>query len=370
MLCALGTLRGQVTEMVPPVDSIAPQIIYENPEIPVKTLLLPMFLLLTGCFAQQVWVYYSVTSDPTNCSVEANGVFLGKTPCDIKLAYSERWVGLAVAPGGWQRGEESYDVVCSPDSQNSAFYRQASKLIKPALSHLENRGQLHFVLPRSGGAVTGKAPRVPSKATASTGTCFFITADGFCVTSAHVVNGATKITLHTSVGKKNARAVKIDKVNDIAILKVDGKFRPAPLSNRILRLGEDVFTVGYPNPNVQGVSPKVTKGSINSLSGVRDDPRFVQTSTPINPGNSGGALFDKKGIVIGIMTSTLTRVQGEAQQSVNYALRTAYAKMLLRLIPEANKGLLSFERDKLNEKTAIERGLESTALVVAQQNPE
>jgi serine protease Do len=53
-----------------------------------------------------------------------------------------------------------------------------------------------------------------------------------------------------------------------------------------------VATIGFPDPSLQGFSPKLAKGEIASLSGAGDDPRYFQISVPVQPGNSGGALVD------------------------------------------------------------------------------
>jgi S1-C subfamily serine protease len=77
--------------------------------------------------------------------------------------------------------------------------------------------------------------------------------------------------------------------NDLALLKVSGRFPALPLqSSRGVELGETVFTVGFPNITLQGMEPKLTEAKISSLSGVQDDPRYFQISVAVQPGNSGG----------------------------------------------------------------------------------
>ena len=68
------------------------------------------------------------------------------------------------------------------------------------------------------------------------------------------------------------------------------------------RLGQPVFTIGFPNPDVQGTEPKLTRGEISSLAGMKDDPRHFQISVPVQPGNSGGPLVDLNGNVVGIVS--------------------------------------------------------------------
>lgn len=176
-----------------------------------------------------------------------------------------------------------------------------------------------------------------------TGTGFFITADGYFLTNHHVIENGETVAVKVAEKIHPAAVVATDPTNDIAILKVDIK------SSAIIRLrldgtatpGDDAFTVGFPDPGVLGVNPKTTKGSITSLTGIKDDPRFYQTSVQIQPGNSGGPLTDKGGTVIGITTLTLNalnriRENGYIPQNVNYALKIAYAKPLIDTIAKIN----------------------------------
>ena len=107
----------------------------------------------------------------------------------------------------------------------------------------------------------------------SSGSGFFITTDGFFLTSHHVIKGSTRIEIRTGDVIYDARLVKADPTNDIAILRVDGRFVALPIGlTDKLTIGDDVFTVGYPAPLIEGFAPKLTKGSINAESGIRDDP--------------------------------------------------------------------------------------------------
>jgi len=130
----------------------------------------------------------------------------------------------------------------------------------------------------------------------------------------------------------------MDVVNDIALLKVSGSFHYLPLGNASsVKLGSMVFTIGYPEPDIQGIEPKLTKGEINSLAGLRDDPRKFQISAPIQPGNSGGPIVDELGNVVGIVESSLDvgkifASTGGLPQNVNYALKISYARVLLEMI--------------------------------------
>lgn len=106
-----------------------------------------------------------------------------------------------------------------------------------------------------------------------------------------------------------------------------------------VRIGDKAFTVGYPLSNILGNKPKYSEGVINAISGVRNDPKSFQISIPIQPGNSGGPLFNDKGEVIGIVTSSLdaqatSTVAGNFPQNVNFAIKSTFIKNLLPTLPE------------------------------------
>ena len=120
------------------------------------------------------------------------------------------------------------------------------------------------------------------------GSGFIVTKDGFVVTNNHVIAGADLVNVVIENSAYLARIVAKDPDNDIALLKIDGEF-PAVVfaSDRVASLGQTVFTVGFPLPELQGLSPKVTKGVISSLSGFKDDVRRYQVDASIQPGNWG-----------------------------------------------------------------------------------
>jgi TPR repeat protein len=170
----------------------------------------------------------------------------------------------------------------------------------------------------------------------ATGSGAFLTADGYVLTAAHVVKGAMRLEVVTATGKFPATVIKVDVTSDVALLKCAGSnFTPLPIApSKEARVGAGVFTMGFPNVQIQGFDPKLTKGEISSLNGMGDDPQSWQISVPIQPGNSGGPLCDENGNLIGIVVSTLdplkmAKLAGEIPQNVNYAVKSAYILPLL-----------------------------------------
>jgi S1-C subfamily serine protease len=167
------------------------------------------------------------------------------------------------------------------------------------------------------------------------GSGVFVTQEGHLLTAAHVVENAAKVKARLNEETVEAEIIAVDHPNDVALLKVHAKVDAAPIRPSAgVELGNQVFTIGFPNMLLQGTEPKFTEGTISSTSGMRDDPRQFQVSVQVQPGNSGGALFDENGNVVGLVVSKLddiatTKLTGAVPQNVNYAVKSSYALPLL-----------------------------------------
>lgn len=201
------------------------------------------------------------------------------------------------------------------------------------------------------------------------GTGFFISPDGWLVTAAHVVEAADQVEVVVRGESVPARVVRLDRANDAALLKVEGQGFPVlPVGNsEELSLGDAVFTIGFPLPDIQGQSPKLTRGNISSLAGIQDDPRHFQISVAVQPGNSGGPLCGEDGIVRGLIVSRINdrfvlQSSGVVPQNINYALKSSYLTALLS--PEPGAEVLSAARRAPAVGTAAARVEAATVLVV------
>ena len=207
--------------------------------------------------------------------------------------------------------------------------------------------------------------------TRASGSGFFVTDNGYFLTNFHVVRDATRIILRTDAGNFPAQLVAADKVNDVALLKAEGSFKPLSLAaSRDIKLGDAVFTIGFPNIQMQGISPKLTDGKISSLVGLEDDPRFFQVNVAIQPGNSGGALVNERGNVIGIITLRMTesvtyQQTGALPQNVNFAVKSAYALALLESQPALHAKLKQPQTSKRKFADAVKNATDAAALVFA-----
>jgi S1-C subfamily serine protease len=160
------------------------------------------------------------------------------------------------------------------------------------------------------------------------GTGIIITADGEIVTNAHVVNGATAITvtLPNNGGTHPASIVGIDTTQDLAVIKISGvsNLKPATFANSdTAEVGDSVLAVG--NALGYGGAPTVTEGILSAkgrtLTGTNDNlSGLLQTDAAINPGNSGGPLVDSTGQVIGINVAVASGTTTEPAQNIGFTI--------------------------------------------------
>ena len=124
--------------------------------------------------------------------------------------------------------------------------------------------------------------------------------EGYIVTNFHVVDGINAAAVITyKKGTFPIRIVKADQRLDLAVLKIDGEFKPLEFEDsRLVKVGDKVIALGNPN----GLSFTVTEGIVSQvnrdLSGVSYP--LLQTDVSINPGNSGGPLVNIQGKIVGI----------------------------------------------------------------------
>lgn len=153
-------------------------------------------------------------------------------------------------------------------------------------------------------------PKNPSPDFRATG--FLIDGKGFIITNAHVVNRLKTIYVENNKGEYfTAQTIFVDKNTDLAILKInDTAFKtvnnlPYSINRTNSNLGEQIFTMGYPrNEIVYG------EGYVSAKSGNDGDSTAYQVSVSVNPGNSGGPVLNKRGEIIGIITSKNSTADG------------------------------------------------------------
>jgi serine protease Do len=144
------------------------------------------------------------------------------------------------------------------------------------------------------------------------GSGIIMSQDGFIITNNHVIDGAIKLEVVASNGKKyEAKPVGSDARTDIAVIKINGTgFKAASFGNSDdCQVGQRVVAVG--NPSGIKLAGSVTQGIISAIDrdiDVGNGPMsLIQTDAAINPGNSGGALVDMNGNVIGINSAKIAQ---------------------------------------------------------------
>ena len=161
------------------------------------------------------------------------------------------------------------------------------------------------------------------------GSGFIVSADGFIVTNAHVVENAEVINVRlTDKREFKAKVIGIDTRSDVAVVKIDATSLPTLKIGDMakLRVGEWVVAIGSPF----GFANTVTAGIVSAKSrdnlgadGNVDAVPFIQTDVAVNPGNSGGPLLNMRGEVIGINSQIFSRTGSFA--GISFAIPIDYA---------------------------------------------
>ncbi len=166
------------------------------------------------------------------------------------------------------------------------------------------------------------------------GSGVLVSPEGIILTNHHVISDADEIDVSLADGKKyKAQLVGSDPDTDIAVLRIDAKELPTPITfGRIesVHVGDVVLAIGNPF----GVGQTVTSGIVSALGrdhvGINTFENFIQTDAAINPGNSGGALVDTRGSLIGINTAIYSNNGGS--MGIGFAIPVNLAKQVMESI--------------------------------------
>lgn len=169
------------------------------------------------------------------------------------------------------------------------------------------------------------------------GSGFFISKDGYLLTNAHVVEGASTVIVTLADRREfNAEVVGSDARTDIALLKVKGDTNFPFLkigSSRDLKVGSWAFAIGSPY-NLENTA---TAGIISAVA--RDAGEYlplIQSDVSINPGNSGGPLIDIHGKVIGINSHILQSISG-GTAGISFAIPIDEAMLIAKQLGDDGK---------------------------------
>src|SRR5687767_5334151 len=184
----------------------------------------------------------------------------------------------------------------------------------PQVPGMEDEEVLEFFrrfIPRQPGPGQGPGPggRPESR---SLGSGFIISADGYILTNAHVVEGADEINVKlTDKRDFKAKVIGADRRTDVALIKIEGTGLPVVKFGdpNKLKVGEWVVAIGSPFGFENTVTAGIVSAKGRSLPQENFVP-FIQTDVAINPGNSGGPLFNLRGEVVGVNSQIYSRTGG------------------------------------------------------------
>jgi serine protease Do len=170
-----------------------------------------------------------------------------------------------------------------------------------------------FGIPMPNNPRNPRAPQQPGEeqpGPRGVGSGFVLSADGFVMTNAHVVEGASEVIV-TLADKREfkARIIGADKRSDVALVKIEASGLPSVRIGDLskLKVGEWVVAIGSPF----GLENTVTAGIVSAKSRDTGDLLpLIQTDVAINPGNSGGPLINMRGEVVGINSQIYSRSGG------------------------------------------------------------
>ena len=280
---------------------------------------------------------------------------------EVDLVQAYKWWNLA-AVQGVPEAVSSREILSRllTEKQIKEGQRQASEFVVRVSASTES--------PKLMQAAAADAPEIKR-----VGTGILISPDGYLITTARTLLGGKSVRVITESGTFNADVIKVETLNDIALLKLAGVFQPLPLgSSREMAVGAEVIALGFDGHSPGQFKPIVARGKITSLLGFRADPRQFSLQPHVTSTFGGAAIINSQGQVVGTM---LTEVEGAATSGPNqssatnnsYALKSDYLITFLRAWPEVKITVLPTKKGK--EKPAddlLSKARAATALVLVQ----
>jgi 2-alkenal reductase len=203
---------------------------------------------------------------------------------------------------------------------------------------------------------------------AGTGTGFIVSADGYIVTNAHVVEGSESLgVVYFDGAEVDATLIGYDPVTDIAVIRVDGVV-PAVAAigdSTLLRPGDRVIAIGsalgsYTNTVTEGIVSALGR-SLQASLGAPALEDLIQHDAAINPGNSGGPLFNLNGEVVGVNTAVVRRAStGINAEGLGFAIPSmTFEHIVDSLIQDGviTRPFLGITYSQLNPRAATVEGL-------------
>ena len=262
--------------------------------------------------------------------------------------------------------ESGYDGQLSPGS-----YHEAVKRSMPAVVNIFTSKASAIPKTRKGANPNSSDPlfkfffgdQPPEEGPSSSlGSGVLVSPEGYILTNHHVISDADEIDIALSDGRKvKGKVIGSDPETDIAVLKIEAKKLPTPITLgtvESVHVGDVVLAIGNPF----GVGQTVTSGIVSALGrdhvGINTFENFIQTDAAINPGNSGGALIDTRGNLIGINTAIYSNNGGS--MGIGFAIPINLAKQIIESIlanGSVTRGWVGVEPQNLSKELSESLGL-------------
>ena len=297
------------------------------------------------------------------------------------------WFIIATLKPSWISGEGVSSIVDSVTLKEGAYdsnalnpgsYHDAVKKSMPAVVNIFTSKVSAKQKTRKGNKQNSTDPLFKfffgdqppdEEPSSSLGSGVLVSPEGIILTNHHVIHDADEIDVALSDGRKvKAKIIGSDPDTDIAVLKIEAKQLPAPITlGKIdsVQVGDVVLAIGNPF----GVGQTVTSGIVSAMGrdhvGINTFENFIQTDAAINPGNSGGALIDTRGNLIGINTAIFSNNGGS--MGIGFAIPVNLAKQVMEAILKngsVTRGWIGVEPQNLSKELSESLGLPGNTMGV------
>ena len=290
------------------------------------------------------------------------------------------WFIVMILKPSWLYGIQSSTLVDSITLREGAYdsgsispgsYHEAVKKSMPAVVNIFTSKAASKSKPRKGNNGNSADPLFKfffgdqppdDEPSSSLGSGVLVSPEGIILTNHHVISDASDIDVALADGRKlKAQVIGSDPETDIAVLKIEAKNLPTPITlgkMDSVHVGDVVLAIGNPF----GVGQTVTSGIVSAMGrdhvGINTFENFIQTDAAINPGNSGGALIDTRGNLIGINTAIFSNNGGS--MGIGFAIPVNLAKQVMESIlnnGSVTRGWIGVEPQNLSKELAESLGI-------------
>ena len=305
--------------------------------------------------------FWDVTLEqlPVN-RIKMGGKYSLAVVCDGYKYYMVYISGADIYPGKWREGDVK--AIMTPSEAGHydvVWYDAEGHKMENALAFLNGNELIIYFNDEDSRLILTRSKQYippPPAMRRMSGSGFALTTDGYIATNHHVIRNAQDIKVYCMGSSFQERfyadVVAVDSIHDLAIIHInDDNFvgfneLPYSISDRIVRKGEEVFYMGYPDPGRFTSEIKTAKGEITAIN--PSGPNYT-TSVDVEHGSSGSPLFDSNGNVIGVIVSILPGRLTNLE--IDHAVK---AKYLLKLI-EKTDGIHLQHNNKIKELSHPDR---------------